>query len=610
MSPQADYVVSNGTGAAVRSDINGQLAAIVSNNSGASAPATTYAYMLWADTSTNLLKLRNGANSAWITIGDLTAANLGLAALASPTFTGTVTIPTATISTGAGIPLASAASPAIYFTGDTNTGIYSPGADQFAITTGGSGRVFVDSSGRVGLGTSSPGGLLHVDQATAGSNVLRLTGNYSASGTSPLIVFERSGGAVAGHLRYNDAFNAMQIGTTSAHRFDLYTNSSTALTIDSSQRVGIGVTAPATALHLGNSSTLRINNTDGTRTLDLFNDANNAEIKSSVDPLRLNAFHSSGYIRFDTNNTERGRWDNAGRFLVGTSTARANFDNSTETAQFQIEGLSANTSSTALVHSANNSGCSRLIFGKSRGGSIGSNAVVSSGDLIGEVVFQGNDGSEFVEGAKIQAVIDATPGANDMPSRLVFSTTADGASSPTARFQIDNRGLMYGYSTDAGYIQCLSNGAGTTYRFFAGRHSSTGANGSGTETYQVWSNGNVQNTNGSFTSISDQKLKENIVDAGSQWDDLKAIQIRNWNFKEETGYETHRQIGPVAQELEQVCPGLVFETPDQDDKGNDLGTTTKGVNQSVLYMKAVKALQEAMERIEALEAKVAALEAS
>jgi hypothetical protein len=88
---------------------------------------------------------------------------------------------------------------------------------------------------------------------------------------------------------------------------------------------------------------------------------------------------------------------------------------------------------------------------------------------------------------------------------------------------------------------------------------------------------------------------------------LKAIQIRNWNFKSETGYETHRQIGPIAQELELVCPGLVFETPDQDDKGNDLGTTTKGVNQSVLYMKAVKALQEAMERIEALEAEVAAL---
>jgi phage protein D len=54
--------------------------------------------------------------------------------------------------------------------------------------------------------------------------------------------------------------------------------------------------------------------------------------------------------------------------------------------------------------------------------------------------------------------------------------------------------------------------------------------------------------------------------------------------------------------LEQVCPGLVFETQDRDADGNETGEVTKGVNQSVLYMKAVKALQEAMERIEQLEA--------
>ena len=126
----------------------------------------------------------------------------------------------------------------------------------------------------------------------------------------------------------------------------------------------------------------------------------------------------------------------------------------------------------------------------------------------------------------------------------------------------------------------------------------------------VFADGNVQNTNGIYGTISDAKLKENIVDAKSQWDDLKAIQIRNWNFKAETGHETHRQIGPIAQELETVCPGLVFETPDRDEDGNETGEVTKGVNQSVLYMKAVKALQEAMERIETLEAAVTALQQS
>jgi hypothetical protein len=129
----------------------------------------------------------------------------------------------------------------------------------------------------------------------------------------------------------------------------------------------------------------------------------------------------------------------------------------------------------------------------------------------------------------------------------------------------------------------------------------------GTDSIYIWSNGNIQNTNNSYTAISDIKLKENIVDANSQWSDIKALQVRNYNLKEG---QTHRQIGLVAQEVEPISPGLVFESPDRDAEGNDLGTVTKSVNYSVLYMKAVKALQEAMERIETLEADVAALKAS
>mgnify|MGYP003347758416 CR=1 FL=1 len=91
-----DYVISNGTGAAVRADINDALAAIVTNNSNASSPATTYAYEWWADTTTGLLKIRNAANSAWITVGTLGSANLGLAPLSGATFTGDVILGTTT----------------------------------------------------------------------------------------------------------------------------------------------------------------------------------------------------------------------------------------------------------------------------------------------------------------------------------------------------------------------------------------------------------------------------------------------------------------------------------------------------------------------------------
>ena len=144
---------------------------------------------------------------------------------------------------------------------------------------------------------------------------------------------------------------------------------------------------------------------------------------------------------------------------------------------------------------------------------------------------------------------------------------------------------------------------------FTGVHSRASTTGSGTVCIHIFSNGDIQNTNDSYGQISDVKLKENIVDAPSQWDDFKAVRFRKYNFKEETGYETHTQLGVIAQELEQVSPGLVYETIDKDEEGNDLGTTTKAVKSSILVKKALVALQEAMDRIETLEAKVAALEA-
>jgi hypothetical protein len=85
---QHDYSIANDTGANVRSDLNNALAAIASNNSGATEPTTTFAYQTWADTTTGLLKLRNAANSGWVTIGTMSAANLGLLPLAGGTLTG------------------------------------------------------------------------------------------------------------------------------------------------------------------------------------------------------------------------------------------------------------------------------------------------------------------------------------------------------------------------------------------------------------------------------------------------------------------------------------------------------------------------------------------
>jgi hypothetical protein len=100
---QHDYVLDNQSGLAFRQDLNNALAAIVSINSGATAPSTTYAYQLWGDTTTGLLKQRNAANSAWVTIGTLGSTNWGLAPLASPTFSGTATFGGDVLLTGTGV---------------------------------------------------------------------------------------------------------------------------------------------------------------------------------------------------------------------------------------------------------------------------------------------------------------------------------------------------------------------------------------------------------------------------------------------------------------------------------------------------------------------------
>ena len=129
----------------------------------------------------------------------------------------------------------------------------------------------------------------------------------------------------------------------------------------------------------------------------------------------------------------------------------------------------------------------------------------------------------------------------------------------------------------------------------------------------IFANGDVENQNNNYTGFSDEKLKEQIKDASSQWEDIKALTIRNFKFKTDVASgdsDKHWRLGVVAQEVESAgMNGLVTDKPDRDPNTNeDLGTTTKSVKYSVLYMKAVKALQEAMERIEILETKVKALE--
>jgi hypothetical protein len=353
---QHDYVIANGTGAAVRSDLNGSLAAIVSNNSGATEPTTMYAYQWWADTTTGLLKLRNSANNAWISLRELD---------------GTLTLEDGT-----------AAAPGLAFTSDLNTGLFRVGADQVAITTGGTSRLAVS--------TTAVSSTLAVDVllGAVGTPSLTFTGDLNTGIYSP---------------------GADQVAITTGGTARL--NADTA-----------AVTSTLPVVHpLG---------AVGTPSITFTGDLNTGIWSPAADT-----------IAFSEGGAEAMRIDSSSRILVGTSTARSNLGGGTLSAGLQLEGVSNNNARyMAHVYNANDVGYPLHIFAKSRGTAVGSNTIVQSGDFLGGLTFEGADGTNFIPGAFIAAQVDGTPGANDMPGRLVFSTTADGASSPTERMRIDNAG--------------------------------------------------------------------------------------------------------------------------------------------------------------------------
>jgi hypothetical protein len=160
-----------------------------------------------------------------------------------------------------------------------------------------------------------------------------------------------------------------------------------------------------------------------------------------------------------------------------------------------------------------------------------------------------------------------------------------------------------------------TSGSSATYILVHGLYSSAADMSGGSDAFLIRTNGNFESASNSYGPISsDERLKQDIVDAPSQWDDIKNIQLKKYRYKNNP--DGQLQLGVIAQELEQVCPNLVTHRPatalEVAESGNLIaeGDDVLSFKASILYMKSVKALQEAMARIEELEAKVAALEAA
>jgi len=395
--------------------------AVTGNVTGNADTATTAQNLVVVDesSSTNCFPLFAAAsatgNKAAFTGTNLTF-NSSSGALTATSFVGALTgNVTGTASNTSGATGDFSIADKIIHTGDTNTALRFPAADTITAETGGSERVRVASDGKVGVGTASPRAFL--DLCGAAENATLLLDSNDAN--SNLCLMDNSGSVR--FLNYGGEI-ALRTGGTGA-----FTGDNERIRVTSTGAVGVGTTNPANTLHLESSSNtyLQISKPNTASNVLVGNANGDCIIESTGGAVKLKPNNASNKFILDTN----------GRLILGHS-ASTGLDRI-----FQVVGTTSDTSSIELIRHTADTAASKLDFSKSRNGTIGSNTVVQANDVLGDIIFRGDDGTDLnSEAVKISALVDGTPGSNDMPGRLVFSTSADGSNSPTERLRIDKEG--------------------------------------------------------------------------------------------------------------------------------------------------------------------------
>ena len=270
------------------------------------------------------------------------------------------------------------------------------------------------------------------ERTTSNSTYLALAG-----GTLTGVLAATAGSNSAPSIHFGDSDSGIYGGTNTV---SLAAGGTQGLTLDSSAyvnvptRLGVGIGDPVRAFHIHEGSAASAylhmtNATTGSATTDGF-----SLYVSTAGEAYYRARETTGKHIFYVNSNEAARVDSSGRLLVGTSSSR---NTGGSTGSIQVEGTSYSTSSFSLTRNSNDSGNAFFVLGKARGATVGSNTIVQDDDNLGAVRFAGSDGTDLNSiAAQIQAQVDGTPGADDMPGRLVFGTTADGAASPTTRLTI------------------------------------------------------------------------------------------------------------------------------------------------------------------------------
>jgi len=213
---------------------------------------------------------------------------------------------------------------------------------------------------------------------------------------------------------------------------DLTVDTDTLYVDSTNDRVGINTSSPAAPLEVDGGSDIA------------FFDGTDVRLKiqnPATGDLQLNSSGASDSLTFATVDTEAMRITSDQRVLIGTTNSKT--VGSSAAAGLQVAATGANSWISQIRYNNASSG-PLLVIGKTRSATVGTvGTIVQDGDTLATLAFAGDDGVDVqTQAARIQANVDGTPGANDMPGRLSFWTTADGASSVTERMRIDNAGLV------------------------------------------------------------------------------------------------------------------------------------------------------------------------
>ena len=499
-----DYVIANASGSSVRSDLNNALAAIVSNNSSSSEPSTKYAYMLWVDSTNNLIKLRNSANNAWITLFTTTG---GLSISAASTFNEDVTF----------------------------------------------------------------------DGATAGRDM----------------VWDRSDNALEFADNAKCTFGAgpdLSIFHDADSSYIEHTTSGTDLIIDAKSPGDDLILRAADDVEIrvqGNESAIKC---IGNGAVELYWD-NSKRIEATEYGAKISSNLSAGYLEVSTSASGG---DGHVEVIGGEGGA----------AILSLTADEGDDNPDRWRFAANADGTFTL---KNKTSGSWENTIKATGDGNVELYF--NNGKVFETG----------PNANNVRVSGYFEAFWDQADA-----EYVYNGSSYAFhkaqTSIAGWVMSVENSNDSQPYGFLIKFSDAAPDNNTEQAiffadnaatrFIVYSDGDAW-TSDAGTLSSDRTLKENITDATSKLEDIKKLKVRNFNWKASYHPEKSKkkQIGFIAQEVEEVFPSLVNEydiSPDAADK--DHTPVMKKAIKAAWDPIIIKAMQELITKVETLETKVAALE--